>query len=590
MKKTMFLRILSIAWLTMATAFLAAGQLHSQPRILGVCDELPDEAALASAGVKVESWLPATGVCVMELIDTSSRVESVLVDLSLLDIFETLELDSTLQAQRMPSDPLFPEQWALRDASENGAGLGIASAWDTTVGSQAVVVGVVDTGMDASHPDLLHNLFINPYEIGGNGVDDDANGYVDDILGVDVISGSSAVADASGHGTHVAGIIGAAGDNVLGISGVNWQVSLLAVKAFDANGQGLVSDVLKGYEYLLGMKAAGVNLRVVNNSFASPVWSAALERGVRSMALADVFMVFAAGDSGLDLDKGGAYPAAYAGVYGVTVGSMDASGALAAKSNYGANTVEMMAPGEGIVSTLPNGQYGEMSGSSMAAAHVSGVAALLMATDETLPASALKGVMKGEGSSTEGPVALNAKGSLESLAAWQALDIKPVEEIPSFTGESTLQFADAPVKVMDLPPNGQGLPAGAVFDPATRTFTWTPTVDQVGDHQITFWVSDGIDEDSETITITVTPAAEPPAMVSPVDGATLSGSSQEFTWTANGAAVTNWFVRAGNAQGDSSYFLSGTLSGETLTTNVTGLPTDGSSVWVRLQYRVGGVW
>jgi subtilisin family serine protease len=270
-----------------------------------------------------------------------------------------------------PNDFEFARQWALSnpggtDAKTN-ADIDATEAWAYTTGDKKVIVAVVDTGIDYFHEDLVDNLWVNQKEIPFNGIDDDGNGFVDDYYGYDFVSNDSDPFDDNEHGTHVAGIIGARGNNGMGISGVCWNVSIMAVKAFDENGNGNVSDAISAITYAVKNGA-----RIINASWSSDEKSRALEEVCQYAADAGVLIVAAAGNSHTDAPV---YPAGYDTV--LAVGATDAKDARATFSNSGAY-VDVAAPGVDILSTLPENGYGLLSGTSMAAPHVAGVAALVL--------------------------------------------------------------------------------------------------------------------------------------------------------------------------------------------------------------------
>ena len=267
-------------------------------------------------------------------------------------------------AVRMPSDPLAPRQWGLRRAR-------VPAAWATTVGGN-VAVAVLDSGIDVSHPDLAANVWTNPGEQAGNGRDDDGNGFVDDVNGADVVNRDGHPADGNGHGTAVAGVIGARGANGTGIAGVAWRVRLMPVKVLDDSGWGTTATVIAGLEYALSEGA-----RVVNMSLNGPDASVALEETIRQAEARGVLVVTSAGNDGLDRDRVPSYPASAASPAVVAVASSSYGGGLARASAYGRTSVDIAAPGDEVLTTDRLGRYGVRSGTSFAAAYVSGGAALL---------------------------------------------------------------------------------------------------------------------------------------------------------------------------------------------------------------------
>jgi hypothetical protein len=272
---------------------------------------------------------------------------------------------------------MLSEEWGLT----NDRGVSALSAWDINSGSASVVVAVIDTGVDYNHPDLAANIWANPGEVAGNGVDDDGNGYVDDVHGINALQDAVNKGDPmddNRHGTHVAGTIGAVGDNGVGISGIAKQVKIMPIKFMDAGGSGRLSDAITAIDYMVMMKTNyGVNIVVSNNSWGGGGYSQALEMAIQRAQAAGIVFVAAAGNDAADIDLFPAYPASYEVANVVAVAAIDRDQNLASFSNYGGNTVDVAAPGVAILSTLPGGGYGMLSGTSMAAPHVAGVLALL---------------------------------------------------------------------------------------------------------------------------------------------------------------------------------------------------------------------
>jgi subtilisin family serine protease len=290
--------------------------------------------------------------------------------------------------------------------------MGARTAWQTSRGGD-VTVAVIDTGAQLTHPDLAPNLWTNTGEIAGNGIDDDHNGYVDDVHGYDFVGGDGDPSDDNGHGTNVAGIIGARGDNRIGVTGVAWRAKLMIVKVLGADGSGTVADVASGIRYAVANGA-----KVVNLSMAGPDDSADLEAAIAEARDAGVLIVAAAGNSGADLDSTNVFPASSPADNVIAVASTDESGRLASGSGYGAAAVELAAPGEDIDSTALNGGYGVRSGTSQAAAHVSGVLALMLAAAPAATWQTVRTALLTGSRATKLPVAagtLDAGGALKSL-------------------------------------------------------------------------------------------------------------------------------------------------------------------------------
>jgi len=272
----------------------------------------------------------------------------------------------------------------------NAFGSQAEKAWARGItGSSRVIVGVIDQGIQVTHPDLIDNIWVNPFENPNDGIDNDGNGYIDDKYGWDFLNNDNSVFDgADPHGTHVAGTIGATGNNGLGVAGVNWDVSIIAAK-FIGPSSGTVADAVEALDYLTDLKIRhGINLVATNNSWGGGGYSQALQDAILRSAKQDILFVAAAGNSSRNTDTASFYPASYSTLVAtstesaanydavVSVAAIKNNGSLASFSNYGQYSVDIAAPGEGILSTVPN-NYGFSSGTSMATPHVTGAIALL---------------------------------------------------------------------------------------------------------------------------------------------------------------------------------------------------------------------
>ena len=273
--------------------------------------------------------------------------------------------DYRVTSAAVPNDPLAAQQWGLTKTAA-------AAAWSVSTGTGGTVVAVIDTGIDAAHPDLAPNLWHNPREIPGNGRDDDGNGFVDDVVGANFRTNTGNPADDVGHGTHVAGIVGAAGNNGAGVAGVLWRTRIMALKFMGADG-GYTSDAVRAVDYAVTNGAKVINASW-GGSGADPALTAAFDRA----RAAGVVVVAAAGNSGANTDVTPFYPANAVTTLDnvVAVAATTSQDTLASFSNFGAATVTLAAPGENVLSTLPGGKYGTKSGTSMAAPLVAGAVAL----------------------------------------------------------------------------------------------------------------------------------------------------------------------------------------------------------------------
>jgi len=288
----------------------------------------------------------------------------------------------------LPNDPLFRQgkAWALQNTGQGGTtGVDIhaTAAWNLTIGSRSVVVMDLDSGIDYRHPDLTANIWRNAADCYNDGIDHDKNGYVNDCNGIDSVNHNSNPLDDTidSHGTHVAGIMGAVGNNGVGVVGVNWQVSLMACKAFDKNDNGSDADIIACLDYAKMMKQRGVNIVAINASWGGADFDPYLYQAIADQMKQGTLFIAAAGDTIMDEDNqdGAFYPANYDLPNIISIAATDWNDQLLYYSGYGAHTVHLAAPGNFIWSTVRDDGYDIESGTSMAAAYVTGVAALLKA-------------------------------------------------------------------------------------------------------------------------------------------------------------------------------------------------------------------
>jgi subtilisin family serine protease len=288
--------------------------------------------------------------------------------------------------QLTPNDPNFTQLWGLHNTGQTGgtpdADIDAPEAWDITTGSSSVVVFVIDTGVDYNHPDLNANLWRNPGEIPGNGIDDDGNGYVDDVYGIDTYYNDTDPFDGDGHGTHVSGTIGAIGNNNVGVVGVNWSVKIGHCKFLSDFGSGTTAGAISCLQYILNLKQTGNpanDIIATNNSWGGGGFSQALHDAIKAHMNAGILFIAAAGNSSANNDTALFLPASYYLPNMIAVAASNHTDALAWFSNYGRRTVHVGAPGQGILSTTPGNTYSTFSGTSMATPHVTGLAALIKA-------------------------------------------------------------------------------------------------------------------------------------------------------------------------------------------------------------------
>jgi len=343
--------------------------------------------------------MEASGSTAVLRLDSAMPVSEAVAALRASPMVEFAEPNYLVSHMATADDPSVTDgyMWGLYGdvgSPANVFGSQAAEAWAAGyTGSRQVYVGVIDQGIDISHPDLAPNIWTNPFEIPGNGIDDDGNGYADDLHGWDfyfkdnsVFDGSPATPDVDEHGTHVAGTIGAVGGNTLGVAGVNWQVTLISGK-FLGPSSGSTSDAIEAIDYFTDLKRRhGLNIVALNNSWGGGAYSVALQAAIARAAQVNILFIAAAGNSARNNDIAPFYPANYdtrggAGYDSViSVAALSSAGSLASFSHYGATTVDLAAPGVSILSTAPSGQFRYLSGTSMATPHVTGAAALYAST------------------------------------------------------------------------------------------------------------------------------------------------------------------------------------------------------------------
>ncbi len=299
------------------------------------------------------------------------------------DNVDYIEPNFLLQAaETIPNDPDFDRLWGLRNSGQTSgkinADVSATFAWDEATGSRDVVVASLDTGIDYNHVDLAANVWRNPHEVPGNGIDDDKNGFIDDVHGIDTFFGDSDPFDAGGHGTHTSGTLGAVGNNGLGIAGVAWNLQIMPLKFLADSGVGRTDAAIAALNYMTMMKRDfGINVVASNNSWFGGDRSQALEDAIADSIDAGIVFVAAAGNDHLNNDITPTWPATYPLDGIIAVASTDHEDHLANSSHFGRTAVDLAAPGVRIYSTLPSNQYGYLSGTSMATPHVTGAVALL---------------------------------------------------------------------------------------------------------------------------------------------------------------------------------------------------------------------
>ncbi len=380
---------------------------HHLQGVRNIMDHVPSPAAghvennLLNMGVKLQDHFNAVGISVLEKTGRGLPTTKIIAALMRSGLVEYAEPDGAVSINAAPNDPEYPNMWGLNNTGQLGglfdADIDAEEAWNVETGNSNNIVMVLDTGIDHTHPDLVDNIWTNPGEVPGNGLDDDGNGYVDDVHGIDTVDGlgdpdaDNDPMDDHGHGTHVSGTIGARGNNGIGVVGVNHQIKLMGCKFLNSAGEGEISDAIKCLDYAQSMKVDyGFPILLTNNSWGCP----GSEPGCESQLLKDaiqqagehnMLFVASAGNAGSNNDAAEHFPSGYDLDNIISVAATDREDELAFFSNFGLNTVDLGAPGVDINSTLPGGLYSGpdpfWSGTSMAAPHVSGAAALIWAKE-----------------------------------------------------------------------------------------------------------------------------------------------------------------------------------------------------------------
>lgn len=382
-------------------------------------------------------------------------------------LIEYAEPDVPVYLEDIPNDPRFGEQWGFHNTGQSGgladADIDAPEAWDMFTGSD-VVVAVIDTGAELTHPDLAANIWTNPGEVAGNGIDDDANGYVDDIHGWDFFYNTAAVQDTFGHGTHTAGTVGAITGNGIGVAGTCPQVRLMILKGFNGQGAGYTSGLVNCLLY-----SARMGAKISSNSWVAQTGQPVIQSLYDAITFcenAGQLVVFAAANSGMDVDCARTcpgvtlpHPMIYPHAALLTVAATDRNDRLASFSNYGVVSCDLAAPGVSVLSTYPTfkgtgGGYQTFSGTSMACPHVAGAAALVLGRNPTLTSAQLKFVLM---SATDPLPALSGK-----CVTGGRLNIGNVWASPLAVGDHSDddEVPVPPVRRQSFDIQGRAMPAG----------------------------------------------------------------------------------------------------------------------------------
>ena len=455
---------------------------HLAGSVAGVTNVL----ATSAIDAQVVRGLGMVGMVLLETGQDSS-FEAIGNWLSSQSVVASFEPNAILTTSVLPNDTSFSQLWGMNNTRQTGgtmdADIDAPEAWEFTKGSSSIVVGVIDTGVDYTHSDLAANIWTNPGEIADNGIDDDHNGFVDDIHGYDFVNNDGDPRDDHSHGTHVAGTIAAVGDNGLGVAGVNWSSSIMALKFLDSGGNGTTDNAVRALNYASMMRTSyGVNICVTNNSWGGGSSSSALYNAIAANRDAGMLFIAAAGNDGTNNDSIPHYPSSYALDNIIAVAATDHNDNLASFSCYGASSVDLAAPGANVYSTVPGNSYATYSGTSMATPHVTGAAALAWSLVPTATAAQIRSALLASAdpkASLAGKMAtggrLNALSTLNqlglSVVGTNPADDSTVSTSPTdFVVNFSSPYLSSSIAASDFAVNGIAASSFTLTDLDTVTF------------------------------------------------------------------------------------------------------------------------
>ena len=407
-------------------------------------------AAVAAPGTLSSAPVWKSNGAMLVTLAEGVSVTSAVASLAKNSSVEYAEPDWIQYAWVVPDDPSYSDQWGW-DIIQAPA------AWDLETGDPSIVVNVIDTGIDTDHPDLAGNIWTNALEAGGSpGVDDDGNGYVDDIHGWNAIKNNGNPEDNGivAHGTHVSGTIGAVTNNGLGVAGANWSTSIIACKFLSSIGAGSTADAIECVDYIIATKnnaPSGADIRVSSNSWGGGGYSEALRDAIQAAVDAGILWVNASGNRGQDNDcfSSDAYPPSYNIDGIVSVTSTTGSDGKSSFSTTGASTVDIGAPGSDILSTDSGGGYFSISGTSMACPHVAGVAVLCLAANPALSMTQLREAILCNGDPisalenvTNTGMRLNAYGAVNAALNGSTCSDRDSDGTPDYADNCPYDFND----------------------------------------------------------------------------------------------------------------------------------------------------
>jgi len=456
---------------------------------------------------------------------------------------EFAEPNYLLHAYAQPNDPQFDILWAMHNIGQTGgvrdADIDAPEAWDLQVGGN-VIIAVVDSGVDYNHPDLAANIWNNGAEIPNNGRDDDGNGYVDDTRGWDFANNDNNPMDDNNHGTHVAGTIAASGNNSQGVVGVNWSARIMPLKFLTRTGAGSSADAIAAIDYAVANGA-----RVINASWGGGPYSAAMFSALSAANDAGVLFVAAAGNDGRNNDNTPSYPADYDLPNVISVAATDDADTLAGFSNFGANSVDLGAPGVNILSTTLGSGYASFSGTSMASPHVAGVAALVVAADPGIDIAALRAALLDGTDAVADLTGRTVSGG--RLNAFKALGGSTTPPPTPVVGVSPASASVVVGDSVQFTASGGSVPyVWTVTDAAIGSISanGTFTAFTVGVTQLTATDANGVQSPpalvtvNDTATVTITPNTASVGVGQTVTFA-ASGGSAPYSWRSNDPTIAS---------------------------------------------------
>ncbi|MFQ5628362.1 MAG: S8 family serine peptidase [bacterium] len=464
-----------------------------------------------------------------------------------------VEPDYPRYADLVPNDPQFGSLWGLNNTGQTGgtadADIDAPEAWNVTTGSPSVLVSVIDTGTDINHEDLAANIWVNPGEIPNDGIDNDGNGFIDDVNGWDFFNNDNTVFDDpfnDDHGTHVSGTIAAVGNNGVGVTGVNWQATVMPLKFLGPNG-GSTADAILAIQY-----ATDKGARVMNASWGGGGFSQALKNAIDASGA--VFCA-AAGNSGLNNDIFPHYPSSYTSANLIAVAATDHNDQVAGFSNFGATSVDLAAPGVSILSTTPNNTYSFFNGTSMATPHVSGVAALVLSQSPGLSATQVRSqILNG----------VDPVGALNDIT-FTGGRLNAANALGGIGPQAPVANAGPDQNVTDSDGNGSEavtLDGSASFDPdgTIVSYQWTEGATvlgntavitssfAVGTHNVTLAVTDNdglTGSDNVVVAVNAAPSTDPPSNLT----ADADRDEIDLRWTASATPNVRYNVYRSTTSG-----------------------------------------